>query len=195
VGPRAVLGAVKKIKVPSISMLIYKIKFNLRNSFMIQRVKQLYGILCSNIEDLYPLFKTLLKIGEFPGISQSLVQVGVGCIVLTCTIYNYYLTCCFVCCDALCLTLREQHRLTVLGNGVLRRIFRPKKEEVARGWREQHNEELHNLYDSLNIVRVFKSGRMRLAGHVVRMGEMKNSYKTLVGKRKGKRPLRRPRHR
>jgi hypothetical protein len=51
------------------------------------------------------------------------------------------------------LTLREEHRLKVSENGILRRIFGPKREEVAGGWRRLHNEELHNLYDSPNIIR------------------------------------------
>jgi hypothetical protein len=57
------------------------------------------------------------------------------------------------------------------------------------------NQDLHNLYASLNIVRVIKSRSMRWAGHVACMGEMKNAHKILVGKHKGKRPLGRPRHR
>jgi hypothetical protein len=54
---------------------------------------------------------------------------------------------------------------------VLRRIFGPKRQEVAGGRRRLHNEELHNLYASLNIIRVFKSRRIRRAGHVARTGE------------------------
>jgi hypothetical protein len=58
----------------------------------------------------------------------------------------------------------------VCENRVLRRIFRPKIEEVAGGWRRLHNEELHNLYASANIIRVINSRRMRWTGHVARMG-------------------------
>jgi hypothetical protein len=54
---------------------------------------------------------------------------------------------------------------------MLRRIFGPKREEDG-SWRKLHNDELHNLYSSPNIVRVIKSGRMRWAGHVARMGEV-----------------------
>jgi hypothetical protein len=67
------------------------------------------------------------------------------------------------------------------------------REEVAVGWRRLHNEELHNLYNSPNIIRAMKSRRMRWAGYVVRMGVRRNSCKMLVGKSKGKRPLGRPR--
>jgi hypothetical protein len=54
---------------------------------------------------------------------------------------------------------------------VLRRIFGSKRDEVSGEWRRLHNEELNELYSSLNIVRVIKSGRMRWVGHVARMGE------------------------
>jgi hypothetical protein len=65
---------------------------------------------------------------------------------------------------------------------------------MAGGCRRLHNEELQNLYTSQYIIRVIKSRRMRWAGHVAHMGEMRNSYNTLVGKCEGKRPFRRPRH-
>jgi hypothetical protein len=72
---------------------------------------------------------------------------------------------------------------------VLKKKFRPKREEVAGGWRRLHNEELHNLYTSPNIIRVIKSRRIGGAGRVARMGEMKNMYKILAVKPEGKRPL------
>jgi hypothetical protein len=80
----------------------------------------------------------------------------------------------------------EEHRLRVLENGVLRRIFGPKREEDG-SWRKLHNDELHSLYSSLNIVRVIKS-RIRWAGHVARMREGRG-----VGRPEGKKPLGRPR--
>jgi hypothetical protein len=91
------------------------------------------------------------------------------------------------------LTVMEECRLRVFENRVLR-IFEPKREERAGGCRRLHNMELHNLYSSPNIIRVIKSRRMRWAGHVARMGKMRNSYNILVGKQ-GKRPLGRSRHR
>jgi hypothetical protein len=72
---------------------------------------------------------------------------------------------------------------------VLSRIFGPKREEVAGGWRRLHNEELHNLYASLNFIRMITSRRMWWAGLVARMGKMRNAYKILVGKPDGKRPF------
>jgi hypothetical protein len=93
------------------------------------------------------------------------------------------------------LTLREQHRLRVFENGVLRRIFGPWRDEVMGEWRKLHNQELHNLYLSPDIIRQIKSRRMRWAGHVARMEEGRDVYRVLVGKPKGKRPLERPWHR
>jgi hypothetical protein len=58
-------------------------------------------------------------------------------------------------------------------NRVLRRIFGPKRDEVTGDWRELHNEELHKLYSSPNIIRMIKSRRMRWAGHVARIGDKK----------------------
>jgi hypothetical protein len=75
-------------------------------------------------------------------------------------------------CETWSLTLREEHRLRVFKNRVLRRIFGPKRDEVTGEWRKLHNEE-HNLYSSLDIIRQVKSRRMRRAGHVARMGEEK----------------------
>jgi hypothetical protein len=98
-------------------------------------------------------------------------------------------------CETWSLTLREKHRLRVLENRVLRRIFGPKWDEVTSEWRKMHNKELHDLYSSPSIIRIIKSRRMRWAGHVARMGEKRNSYRLLVGKPEGKRTLGRPRRR
>jgi hypothetical protein len=98
-------------------------------------------------------------------------------------------------CEAWSLTLRKERRLRVFENRVLRRIFGPKSDDVAGEWRKLHSEELHNLYSSPDIIRQFKSRRMRWAGHVARMVEDRKVYKVLVGKPEGKRPLVRPRRR
>jgi hypothetical protein len=97
-------------------------------------------------------------------------------------------------CETWSLTLREEHRLRVFENRVLRRIFGRKSDAVKREWRKFPNEELHNLYSSPNIIRLIKARRMRWAGHVVCMGEERKVYKILVGKPKGWRPLIRARH-
>jgi hypothetical protein len=97
-------------------------------------------------------------------------------------------------CETWSLTLREEHRLRVFENRVLRRIFGPKREE-DRSWRKLHNDELHILYSSPHIVRVIKSRRMRWAGHVARMAEGRGFYRVLVGRPEGKRPLGRLKHR
>jgi hypothetical protein len=73
-------------------------------------------------------------------------------------------------CKTRSLTLGEEHRLRVFENSVVRKIFGPKSEEDG-SWRKLHNDELHSLYSSPNIVRVIKSRRMRWAGHVACMGE------------------------
>jgi hypothetical protein len=82
----------------------------------------------------------------------------------------------------------------VFQNRVLR-IFGPKRNEVARGGKKLHNEELHNLYSPLSIIRMIKSRRMRWVGHVARIGEKRNAYRSILGKPEGKRPLGRPRRR
>jgi hypothetical protein len=98
-------------------------------------------------------------------------------------------------CETWALTVREEHKLRVFENRVLRRIFGPKRDGVTGGWRKLHNEELHNLYSSPSLIRIIKSRRMRWEGHVARMGEKRNVYRLLVGKPEGKRPQGRPRRR
>jgi len=91
--------------------------------------------------------------------------------------------------------LREERKLRVFENLVLRRIFGPRSDEVRGEWRRMHDEELNDLYSLPNIVRVIKSRRMRWAVHVARMGEERGVYRILVGKPEGKRPLGRPKRR
>jgi hypothetical protein len=74
------------------------------------------------------------------------------------------------------LTLREEH----IENRVLRRIFEPKTEKVTGGWIRLHNEELHNLYASPNIM-TMKPRRTRGVGHIARMEDMRNAFKIFVG--------------
>jgi hypothetical protein len=85
--------------------------------------------------------------------------------------------------------LREERRVRVFENGVLKRIFGPKRDEVTGEWRKLHNEKLNDLYSSPNSVRVIKLRRMRWAGHVARMGERRGACRVLVGKPEGKRLL------
>ena len=98
-------------------------------------------------------------------------------------------------CETWSLTLREERRLRVFENMVLRRVFGLKRGEVTGKWRKLHNEELNDLYSLPNIVRVVKSRRMRWAGHVARMGNVRVVHRVLVGKPERKRPLGRPRRR
>ena len=91
-------------------------------------------------------------------------------------------------CETWSLTLREERKLRVFENMVLRR-----RDKVTGEWRRFHNEELFDLYSSPNIVWVIKSRRMKWAGHVARMGEERGVYRVLVGKPEGRRPLGRPR--
>ena len=85
-------------------------------------------------------------------------------------------------CETWSLILREEHRLRVFENRVLRRIFGPKRDGLTGEWRKLHNEELNDLYSSPNIERVIKSRRMRWAVHVARMDERRGVHKVFVGK-------------
>jgi hypothetical protein len=98
-------------------------------------------------------------------------------------------------CETCSVTLREEHRLRVSENRVLRGIFGPKREEVTGEWRTLHSGELHNLYSSPDIIRQVKFRRMRWAVHVARIGEGRNMYRVLVGKPEGESLLGRPRRR
>jgi hypothetical protein len=82
--------------------------------------------------------------------------------------------------------LKEKHGLKVFENGVLRRIFGPKKDEVTEEWRRLHNADLYAVYSSPNF-RVIKAKRMRLARHVLRVWEERNSYRVMVVKPEGRR--------
>jgi hypothetical protein len=107
-------------------------------------------------------------------------------VVLTVVLYG---------CETWSVTLREEQRLRVFENRVLRRIFGRKRDEATGELRRLHKEELNDLYSSPNIMRVIKSRRMRWVGHVARMGEKTGAYRILVGRPEGRRPLGRPRRR
>ena len=98
-------------------------------------------------------------------------------------------------CETWSLTLREERRLRVFANRVLKRVFGPKRDVETREWRKLHKEELRDLYSLPKTVRVVKSRRMRWAGHVACMGEGRAVHRFLVRKPEGKRPLGRPRRR
>ena len=107
-----------------------------------------------------------------------------GAIILLVVLYG---------CESWLLTLKEEHRLRLFENRVLRRIFGPKGDEVTGEWRKLHKEEFNDLY-TLNIVWVIKSRRMKWVGHVALMGDRRGEYRVLVGKPEKMRPLGRPRH-
>jgi hypothetical protein len=85
-------------------------------------------------------------------------------------------------CETWSLTLREEHRLKVFENRVLRRILLPRRDEVTGEWRKRHNEALQDLYSSASIIEIMKARRMRRAEHVTRMGEKRDAYRLFVGK-------------
>jgi hypothetical protein len=93
-------------------------------------------------------------------------------------------------CETWSLTLREEHRLRVFENRVLRRIFGPKRDEVTEEWRRLHDEQLYDMYSSQNIIPGIKPRIMRWAGYVARIGERRGVYRILVGRPEG-RPVRR----
>jgi len=97
--------------------------------------------------------------------------------------------------EAWSLTMREEQRLRVFENRVLRKKFGPKRDEVTGDWRRLHNEDLNDPYSSPNIIRVIKSRIIRLAGYVARMGDRRGAYRSLVGRPEGRRPLGRHRRR
>ena len=84
-------------------------------------------------------------------------------------------------CETWSLILREEHRLRVFENNVLRKIFGAKRDAITGEWRKLHNAELRALYSSPNTLRNLKSRRLRWAGHVARMEQSRNAYRVLVG--------------
>jgi hypothetical protein len=92
------------------------------------------------------------------------------------------------------LTLKEEHRLRVFENRMLRRISGPKRDEVTGDLRKLHIEELFNLYFSSSLIRMIKSRRLRWAVYVAPMKAKGNTYRILVGKPEGQRLLGRPKY-
>jgi hypothetical protein len=97
-------------------------------------------------------------------------------------------------CETWSLTLREERKLRLFENRVLRRIFGPKRHEITLQWRK-NCEELNDLYSSSNVVRLITPRRMRWERHVERMGERRHANRILVEEHEGQRPLGRPRRR
>jgi hypothetical protein len=85
-------------------------------------------------------------------------------------------------CETWSLTLKEEHKLKVFENRVLRRILRPMRDEVTGEWSKLHNKELHDLYSSQSTIRIIQLRTVRWTGHVAQMGEKRNAYRLLVGK-------------
>ena len=98
-------------------------------------------------------------------------------------------------CETWSLALREEHRLWVFENKVLRKIFGAKSAEITGEWRKSHSAELHALYSFPNIIRNVKSRQLRWAGHVARMEQSRNACRVLVGIPEGMSSLGRPRRR
>jgi hypothetical protein len=104
-------------------------------------------------------------------LSAAFSNLVIGSPILSaCRVFNIILPVVLYGCETSSLTLREEHRLRVFENKVLRRIFGPRRDVVTGNGRKLHNEELHNLYSSPNIIRTIKSRRMRWARHIARMG-------------------------
>jgi hypothetical protein len=101
----------------------------------------------------------------------KILNIGIEKFNFACSLYG---------CETWSVTLREEHKLRVIENRVIRTLFGSKRDEVTGGWRKLHNEELHNLYSSPSIIRMIKSRRMRWTRHIARMEEKRNAYRILT---------------
>jgi hypothetical protein len=154
------------------------------------------GTTLTNQNSIYEEIKTRLKSGNACYHSvQNLLSSSLLSKNVKIKIYRTILPVVLYGCESWSLTLREECRLRVFENKVLRRILGLKRDEVTGEWRRLHNKELYALYSSPNIIGVMKSRRLRWAGHVARMGERRGAYRALVGKPEVRRPLGRPRRR
>ncbi|KAJ4432833.1 hypothetical protein ANN_21472 [Periplaneta americana] len=125
-------------------------------------------------------YDSLEKLLSFSLLSKNLKVRIYKTVILPVALYG---------CETWTLTLREEQRLRVFENKVLRKILGAKRDEVTGEWRKLHNTELHTLYSSPDIIRNIKSRRLRWAGHVARVGKYRNAYSVLVGRPEGNRPL------
>jgi len=137
----------------------------------------------TNKNSIQEEIKSTLKIGNACYYSvQNLLSSSLLSKKLKIKIYrNIILPVVLYGCETWSLTLREERRLRVFENTVLRRVFGSKMEEVTGEWRKLHNEELIDLYSLPNIVRVVKSRRMKWVGHVAHMSEGREVHRVLVG--------------
>jgi len=153
------------------------------------------------VEEFRYLGMTLTDQNSIQEEIKSRLKVGNACCylvqnLLKIKIYRTIILPVVLCgCETWSLTLREERRLRVFENRVLRRVFGPERDKVTGEWRKLLNEELNDLYSIPNIVRVVKSRRMTWARHVALMGEDRGVHRVFVGKPEGKRPLGRPRRR
>ncbi|KAJ4431551.1 hypothetical protein ANN_20150 [Periplaneta americana] len=145
-----------------------------------------YRVLVGRPKGKRPLGKPRRRGGKFSLLSKNLEIRIYKTVIIPVVLYG---------CETWTLTLREEQRLRVFENKVLRKIFRAKRDEVTGEWRKLHNAELHALYSSPDIIRNIKSRRLRWVGHEARMGESRNAYRVLVGRPEGKKSLGRPRRR
>ena len=154
------------------------------NSFPIPTLKKCLNIIWNhNYKMLQPLIFCLHKICN--EMTQWIINktITIKTVILPVIIYG---------CETWTLTLREEKRLQVFENKVLRKIFWPKRDDERGEWRRLHNGELHDLYGKPDIMRIANSRRLRWAGHVTGMGNERGAWKLLVGKPEGKRPVGRP---
>jgi hypothetical protein len=154
------------------------------------------GTMLTDLNSIHKEIKSRLKLGNacyhsvqnllsYRLLSKNLKIKIYRIIILPVVLYGF---------ETWSLTLREERRLRVFENRVLRRVCGPKRDEVKGEWRKLHKEELNDLYSLPSIGRVVKSRRMRWAGHMALMGEDRGVHRLLVGKLEGKRPSGRPRH-
>ena len=138
------------------------------------------GSMITNTNDIHEEIKRRIKMGNVCYYSLEKMSSSLFSNKFKVNIKQSY-TVVLYGCETWSLTLREEHRLTIFVNKVLRKIFGTKKDEIIGEWSKLHNAEVHALYSSPDIIRNLKSRRMRLAGHIARMEHSRNAYRVLVG--------------